>query len=115
MKSPKIKLVDNIFRWDGISYERGNVSKIEGKYVTILVPGGKIRRKKEEIKWQKKYNYNEQKWDAFRWIGPPKDIIEILAEKTEGDWIKTYNRAGKLVSMKMTEESHSHMGQILKQ
>ena len=109
MKSPKIKLVDQIFRWNGISYERGSVLK-KGKLVTIRFPDGLIKIKKEEIKWQKRYLYDKNEWE-WNWIAPAKNVIEVLAEKTEGDWIKTYDRAGELVSMKLTEEAYKQMGQ----
>ena len=108
MKSPKIKLVDQIFRWDGISYERGSVLK-KGKLVTIRFPDGSIKIKKEEIKWQKRYLYDKKQWTAFRWITSAKNIIQVPVEKIEGDWIKTYGRAGTLVSMKLTEEAHKEI------
>ena len=112
MKATKIKAETVILRWNGVSNDECIVSKTKGKDVTILVPGGEIRIKKEEIKWQTRYLYDEEKW-IYYWKAPVKNVIEILAEKTEGNWIKTYDRAGELVSMKMTEEAHSQMGQKL--
>lgn len=118
MKRPKIKLVDKIFRWDDVSYERGVVLKIETKkkkkYVTIEFPNGSIRRNREEIKWQKRYLHDTKQWTTFRWVAPAKITMEVPVKKIEGAWVKTY-QAGELVSMKLTEESYKQMGQKPKQ
>ncbi len=111
MKSPKIKAGTVVLRWDGATNETGVVLKIEKrKYVTIAFPGGSIRIKKETIKWQKRYLYDEKKWSTWYWVAPAKNIMEVPVEKIEGAWIKTY-RAGELVSMKLTEEAYKQMCQ----
>ena len=115
MKSPKIKAGTVVLRWDNMSYEKGVVFKIliikKKKYVEIKFSDGLIRIRKEAIKWQKRYLYDKKQWTAFRWITSAKNIIQVPVEKIEGEWIKTYNQAGELVSMKLTEEAYKQMGQ----
>ncbi len=109
MEDPKIKIGTVILRWNGVSNDKGVVFKVTKKYVTVHWSGVKEKIEKDLLKWQKRYLYDKNEWE-WNWIAPAKNVIEVLAEKTEGAWIKTY-RAGELVSMKLTEEAYKKMGQ----
>jgi len=110
MKSPKIKVGTVILRWNSVDHDKGVVFSVTKKYVVVLWKGVKEKIEREIIKWQKKYLYDKNEW-TWNWKAPALDVEEMLDEKIEGNWIKTYDRAGALVSMKLTEKAYSQMGQ----
>lgn len=112
MKRPKIKVGAVILRWNGVDYDKGIVFSATKKYVVILWKGVKEKIEKDLLKYQVKISASKEVWN---WKAPTLDIEETFDEKVEGNWIKTYNQAGELVSMKLTEEAHKQMGRKPKQ
>lgn len=104
MKSSKIKAGTVVLRWNGVSRDKGVVFKVTKKYATILWSGVKEKVEKDTLKWQRRYDYDKEEW-LWYWIAPALEIEQTFTKKIEGDWIVTYNSAGKWVSRKLTPEA----------
>jgi len=97
-KGPALRKGVAVFRWNGIGDDEGVVIKKSKEYLHIDWNGTKEEIEVALFKYQMKILDGEVTW---RWKAPAREHESVKDVRIEGDWEKTYDHTGNLVTMKL--------------